>query len=335
MNSAWQTILIVLIVLFLVPAVPLLRQQVRLVRGRRRARKRAEAMKIEPLGSFGSVPQLSILPLSDYYSDNPDLRTEAGVAYLLRAGDQTILFDTGFNPDREHPSPLLANMRALGLDEGELDMIYISHRHLDHVGGREEARTGTFSLSAGPVELSSIPVHAPVPLTPSAHNPGPKVIAQPLPRVLGEGLASTGVIPRCLFLAGETDEQSLAVNVAGKGIVLIIGCGHQGVEQIITRARLLFQEPLYALVGGLHCPVTGGRIYRGPFNIQKLVASDRLPFGGLRPRDVEESIKAAREAGVREVALSAHDSCDWSIERFARAFGPGYHPLKVGQEILF
>ena len=41
------------------------------------------------------------------------------------------------------------------------------------------------------------------------------------PRVLRPGIASIGAIPRYLFLVGYTEEQSLAINVQGKGIVLI------------------------------------------------------------------------------------------------------------------
>lgn len=43
-------------------------------------------------------------------------------------------------------------------------------------------------------------------------------------------------------------EQSLAVNVEGKGIVLIIGYGHQTIEKIIERAQELFDEPIYCTV---------------------------------------------------------------------------------------
>ena len=119
------------------------------------------------------------------------------------------------------------------------------------------------------------------------------------PRVLKPGIASIGVIPRYLFLAGYTEEQSLAINVQGKGIVLIIGCGHQTIERIVERARMIFHEPTYAVIGGLHFPVKGGRIFAGPVNVQWLVGSDNPPWKGLGEDDVRKGIEALKQSTQR------------------------------------
>jgi 7,8-dihydropterin-6-yl-methyl-4-(beta-D-ribofuranosyl)aminobenzene 5'-phosphate synthase len=154
------------------------------------------------------------------------------------------------------------------------------------------------------------------------------------PVVLGEGIASIGVIPRFLFLMGLTLENALAVNVAGKGIVLIVGCGHQTIERIIERTQALFDEPIYAIIGGLHYPVNGGRIMLGPLNIQRIVGSDQPPWTGIQESDVESAIAAIRKVSPRVVALSAHDSSDWCIHRFKEAFGETYMTVSVGQKIV-
>ena len=124
------------------------------------------------------------------------------------------------------------------------------------------------------------------------------------------------------------------VNVAGKGIVLIIGCGHQTIERIIERARALFDIPIYAIIGGLHFPVRGGRIMLGPVNVQRLVGADRPPWRGLGESDVENAITAIKKAAPKIVALSPHDSSDWSLDRFRQAFGPAYQDIRVGKEIV-
>ncbi|MDO9263447.1 MAG: MBL fold metallo-hydrolase, partial [Desulfosalsimonadaceae bacterium] len=239
------------------------KKNVELKNGRRKAAADRAAMKIEPLASPGVVGKLSILPLIDYYADRPDLRTEPGVSYLVKADDTAILLDVGFNAKKEHPSPLLQNMAALGVSMSEIGMIFISHAHLDHLGGMRDQKEKTFSLSQGPVALSDIPVYAPVPIAPSHWNPGPKTRVITDPVVLKPGIASIGVIHRFLFLMGRTLENALAVNVEGKGIVLIIGCGHQTIERIIERILTLFDAPIYAIIGGLHFPVGGGRIMVG------------------------------------------------------------------------
>src|SRR5260221_7276878 len=49
------------------------------------------------------------------------------------------------------------------------------------------------------------------------------------------------------------DDQALIVNVRGKGLIVITGCGHAGVVNIARYARRLTGgQPLYALLGGYH-----------------------------------------------------------------------------------
>jgi 7,8-dihydropterin-6-yl-methyl-4-(beta-D-ribofuranosyl)aminobenzene 5'-phosphate synthase len=49
------------------------------------------------------------------------------------------------------------------------------------------------------------------------------------------------------------DDQALIVNVSGRGLVVITGCGHAGVVNIARYAqRLCRGQPLYALLGGFH-----------------------------------------------------------------------------------
>jgi 7,8-dihydropterin-6-yl-methyl-4-(beta-D-ribofuranosyl)aminobenzene 5'-phosphate synthase len=301
--------------------------------GRTKALEELAEMNVKKLSPFGSVDSLSVLPLIDFYADNPSLQTEPGVSYLVRADGTTILLDMGMNAKKAHPSPLLQNMAELGVSEKEIDMIFLSHLHLDHVGGMKNQKDKTFSLSNGPVDMGAVPVYAPAHVTASAFNPAPvtKVIREPV--VLKPGIASIGVIPRFLFLMGYTPENALAVNVKGKGIVLIIGCGHQTIERILDRARELFDEPIHAIIGGLHFPVQGGRIMIGPINIQRIVGSDKPPWRGLGKKDVADAIEAIRRASPELIALSPHDSCDWSLQQFREAFGDAYVELKVGREI--
>lgn len=293
-----------------------------------------QQLQFKKLSPFGSVERLSILPLVDFYPERKEFETEPGVSYLIRADKTTILLDLGYNEQKIHPSPLLKNMEKLGVKGKDIDAIFISHLHLDHLGGMNEQRKKIFSISQGPVELRKIPVYAPDNVSPSSWNPGPQTEIIKEPRVLNPGIASIGVHSRYLFIMGQTLEHSLAINVEGKGIVLIIGCGHQTIERIIERAQDLFDEPIYAIIGGLHFPINGGRIMKGPLNIQYIVASDNPPWKGLKEEDVKNSIKVVKRVNPMLVSLSPHDSSDWSIEQFKKAFGNKYVDLKVGKEIL-
>jgi 7,8-dihydropterin-6-yl-methyl-4-(beta-D-ribofuranosyl)aminobenzene 5'-phosphate synthase len=288
----------------------------------------AQAGSFKKLSPFGAMRKLSVLPLVDFYADREGLKTEAGVSYLVKAGETTILMDLGANLKKEHPSPLLHNMQALGVKASDIDILFISHLHFDHTGG-----FGPLRVSAGPVALRPIPVFAPGPTSLSPWNPEPRVEVVTEPKILKPGIACLGPIPRQLFLAGRTVENALAINLEGKGIVLIVGCGHQTAGRIVERARALFDEPIYAIIGGLHLPVHGGRAMLGPFNLQGL-ATDHPPWHGVNEAEVQEAIEAIQKVNPAVVALSAHDSSDWSIEHFRRAFQNRYRDLKVGREIV-
>ncbi len=329
-----MTALYILLILPVLIALILAKKIIELKKGKKLADAQVSGMEISKLPAPGTVKALSILPLIDYYTDNENLKTEPGVSYLVSADDTDILLDVGFNKKKEHPSPLLHNMKALGILPSDIDMIFISHPHLDHVGGMAEQKSKTFSLSQGPVSLPNLSVYSPVTLSASRWNPGPEAQVITEPKILKEGIVSIGVIPRYLFLMGHTLENSLAINVAGKGIVLIIGCGHQTIERIIERTLALFDEPIYGIIGGLHYPVNGGRIMIGPFNIQRIVGSDKPPWVSIRESDVKSAIAAIKKVSPKIVALSPHDSSDWCIDQFKQAFGDTYVDVNVGQKIV-
>jgi 7,8-dihydropterin-6-yl-methyl-4-(beta-D-ribofuranosyl)aminobenzene 5'-phosphate synthase len=298
--------------------------------GRRRADQVWATSRYLQLKDMGTVKRLSILPLIDWYTARDDLVGEAGVSYLVRADDTTILFDLGYNLHEEHPSPLLRNMAALKVDMTEVDALVISHAHVDHLGGMSHQMQRTFAPSGQPVDLKGIPAYVPEPLS----NPTARTIVVDGPRVIAPGVASTGIIPRQLFFFGWTPEQSLAVNVEGKGIVLIIGCGHPTLQRIVDRAEKLFDAPLYGIVGGLHYPVTASRLNKFGVPMQRLLGTGKWPWDPINRGDVKTAIAYLQRRRPQLVALSPHDSCDWSVDAFRKAFDGAYQDLLVGNQIV-
>ncbi len=295
------------------------------------------------LKDIGVVESLSILPLVDFYSvdDTPGVdgpghapgtpesrfSTESGVSYLVTVDDRKILFDVGYNARGEHPSPLLRNMAALGVSTADLDAVMISHVHLDHVGGPHAQAARTFTLSREHVDLGGIPAYVPAPMT----HPSAAVEVVTEGRKLGEGLASTGPLTRAIWLMGPVAEQSLLVNVKGKGMVMIVGCGHPSLSHLIGRATDLIDAPLYGVVGGLHFPVTGSRVGKGRQNV---IGSGKPPWRRITRRDAAQAVAVLDRHDPGLIALSAHDSCDWTLDLFAGRFGPRYRRVLVGDEIV-
>ena len=291
------------------------------------ASRRSEAVQPPTLSDLGTAKTLSILPLVEFYSADERLMGEPGVSYLVTVDGKRILFDVGRNVREEHPSPLLRNMEVLGLSPADIDAVFISHCHLDHVGGIGEMQRRTFSLSAQPVDLTGKKAYLPAAMT----HPSATVEVVTEPRKLAEGVASTGPLTRAIWLMGPVAEQSLLVDVEGKGVVMIVGCGHPLLSRLVARARAVTGRPLYGVVGGLHFPVTASRVGKGGQNI---LGNGKLPWQRIRRRRGARCGRLLAELDVSLVALSGHDSCDWSIGAFGTALGDRCHTVRVGEEIV-
>jgi metal-dependent hydrolase (beta-lactamase superfamily II) len=283
---------------------------------------------VDPLPDFGETQSLHITPLVNWHAARPGLKTEAGVSYLIQTDQHQLLFDVGFNRGNEAPSPLEHNMATLGLELATIDTLFLSHHHLDHSGGQGWVDRNTLSPGQQQPVLGDTRIFAPAAL----QYPGSQVQHVSGPMAVGEGLASIGPIRRQLFM-GEIQEQALAINVAGKGIVLIVGCGHQTLPKILKRFDQLFDAPLYGIIGDLHYPVPEGRLKAAGINLQRVLASGTGPWAPITADDVQSDLQllSARNPGV--VGLGGHDTSDEVIEQFAQHFGSRYQRVLVGQAI--
>jgi len=119
-------------------------------------------------------------------------------------------------------------MRNLGIEPRMIEEIVISHAHYDHTGG-----------ISGFLEINPVPLYIP-PSCPKAWA-AKEVTTVRGPLKIHENIFLTGELRRI--------EQSLIVKTP-KGPVVIVGCAHPGVENILQVASQ-FGEP-FALIGGLH-----------------------------------------------------------------------------------
>ena len=269
--------------------------ELRTRRGVRKAEEQFAAYAPPRIGDFNTTKTLSILPLVDWHVSSPELRGEMGVSYLIETDEHRILFDVGQNAREESPSPLEQNMEALGIALDSIDTIFISHNHFDHVGGKQRQAGDTFSIGLDQVPLPNVRAFVPIPMT----YPGLSPVFSAEPTLIGNGVASTGTIPRQLVL-GWIDEQALVVHVAERGAVLIVGCGHQTISKLLQRYDQVFNEPLYGIVGGLHFPVPDGRLTILGLNAQRLLASGDGMFAQMTIDDVKADMAEleARKLGL-------------------------------------
>jgi 7,8-dihydropterin-6-yl-methyl-4-(beta-D-ribofuranosyl)aminobenzene 5'-phosphate synthase len=214
----------------------------------------------------------------------PDaLVAEHGFSALVtvtRGGrEHRFLFDTGASPDG-----VTENMRRLGVDPGSIEAIVCSHGHFDHTAGID-GLVRTLGRTSLPVLIHphfwrrrrlQLPGRDPLELPTTSRaaltGAGFEIIEEQQPSFLFDrSVLVTGEVPRVTgyepgfppqqaWLDGAwqpdplvLDDQALIFQVAGKGLVVITGCGHAGVVNIARYARRLTgDQPLYALVGGFH-----------------------------------------------------------------------------------
>lgn len=300
----------------------------------RKAKEEAETKwqksTFEKIEGLGTTKSLEILPLIDWHTSREDLKTELGVSYLVQTDESTILFDLGLNSKQDHPSPLLHNMKQLEITIDDFDTIVISHNHGDHVGGGKWPRKKTFSLTNVQMELGDKKVYTPVPMT----YPGLNPIHSENPTVIAQGVATIGTISNSIFGRGLTAEQALAVNIEGKGIVLIVGCGHQTLPRILRRTESLFNESICGVVGGLHLAVEGGPFEVMGMFLHKYLGTGKLPWQPITVNEVRENIELLSKRSPKIVGLSPHDSSKASIQAFRDGFQTAYKDVKVGETII-
>lgn len=165
---------------------------------------------------------MKITIVYDNIAFRKELQADWGFSAVIEVENSPkILFDTGANG-----KILLSNMEKLGVDPTSIDEVFISHSHFDHIGGLSEF------LEANP-KINKIYVPSPLGLK-------NEVILKE-PQKIHENIFSTGEL--------DGIEQSMGI-LTEKGIVLIVGCSHPYMGNILGAARKFGK--IYAILGGLH-----------------------------------------------------------------------------------
>jgi 7,8-dihydropterin-6-yl-methyl-4-(beta-D-ribofuranosyl)aminobenzene 5'-phosphate synthase len=252
---------------------------------------------------------------------------DAGVSYLFRSDCGSLLYDVGFGPSRP---ALEHNSRRLGIGPEDIKTLVISHLHLDHMGGMKAQRKREVRLSRNLSPDSQNRDRTPCYLPDAASAPGFQERVVEEPQQLGCGFASTGLLARSLFFLGFTEEQALIARIMGKGLLVFTGCGHQGIPLLLRYVKALCKEPIYALGGGMHFPVTEGRGNRMGVQLQQIAGTGKPPWKRITMEDLDETIAAINNAGVKKVFLSGHDSCDFALARLREQLEAETVVLKAG-----
>jgi len=253
---------------------------------------------------------------------------DAGVSYLFKSELGSMLYDVGFGPTRP---ALTHNAAKLGFSLDQVDALTISHLHCDHMGGIPAQRSRQVTV---PDELMSEKLKACF-LPDKAEAEGFKTQLVERPQLLTAGIASSGPLARSLFIMGFTEEQALVARVKGKGLVVFTGCGHPTIEVVLKMVERLSNEPLYAVGGGLHFPITDGRGNRAGIKFQTIIGTGKPPWQRITDEDLSRTITAINAAGPKKVYLSGHDTCDHALDRMEKELKAETKVLKAGATYRF
>jgi 7,8-dihydropterin-6-yl-methyl-4-(beta-D-ribofuranosyl)aminobenzene 5'-phosphate synthase len=173
------------------------------------------------------------------------LKTAWGFSCLIEFGRKNILFDTGGDG-----RTLLENMNILNKDPKTIDMIVLSHIHGDHTGGLWSI------LREKPTLKVYIPGSFPQEFEQRVKKHGAEVVRVDDPLEIDRGIYSTGEMNHGI------KEQSLIVHTS-KGMILITGCAHPGIIEIIKKAKTIAREDIYMVIGGWHLSSAGEKEIKG------------------------------------------------------------------------
>ena len=238
-----------------------------------------------------SLPGVKNLTITVTYDNNPykkELETKWGFAAFVTGSDKTILFDTGGG------RLLLENMEKLAIDPNGVDVVVLSHIHRDHTGGLASFLEKNHNVTV------YLPRSFPKKFKDNVRDHGAGTIEVEESMQICENVYSTGQLGKLI------KEQSLIIRTE-KGLVIVIGCAHPGIVNIVNTAKDLIRDDILLVMGGFHLEwATKGRI--------------------------EKIISAFKQLGVRYVGL-CHGSGHKARSLFEKHFGSNYINIGVGKVI--
>ena len=218
------------------------------------------------------------------------LKCGHGFSCLVEHSGKKILFDTGDDTDK-----LSYNMECLKIDPGTLDALVISHNHWDHTGGIKAVTEKNKNITLYCAQSAL------------------KDLRQNLEGVTVAGIGKITEIAPGVFAGPEMKglvpaEIPLTVDM-DKGLVIITGCAHPGIVNIIRKAKEVVQDEILLVLGGFH-----------------LMDEKR--------NTIENIVSEFKHLGVRYVGPS-HCSGDLARKLFQETYQDHCLSVGVGRAIMF
>jgi 7,8-dihydropterin-6-yl-methyl-4-(beta-D-ribofuranosyl)aminobenzene 5'-phosphate synthase len=246
-----------------------------------------------PSEMITTVGQINIKILYDNTAFMPGTTADWGFSCFIQSARDTLLYDTGTNG-----TILLGNAYILGANLSSVKKMFLSHDHFDHTGG----------ITSALAEAPAVPVYVGALFSPSViqaitNAGGQPVLVTGADEISG-GYYSTGELPSSIG----TYEHSLVMDT-DSGLVVVVGCSHPGILEMLRRVKAGLGREIFAVFGGFH-------------------------LLDLTQTQVEAIIQELRNLGVRKCGAT-HCTGANAIQWISQAYGSDFLPMGVGQNLQF
>jgi 7,8-dihydropterin-6-yl-methyl-4-(beta-D-ribofuranosyl)aminobenzene 5'-phosphate synthase len=239
---------------------------------------------------MGRKTQARLTIVYDNNTSNKSLRPDWGFSCLIRGLEKTILFDTGTDGEI-----LASNMEKLGIRPDLIECVFLSHFHRDHTGGLNTLLTSNPGIEVW------MPEFFPDEFKEQIRSAGASTVEVAAHRKICERAFTTGIIN------GWIKEQSLVLDTAD-GLVVVTGCAHPRLTNILSKVKTLFDVNIYMALGGFH-------------------------LAGFQKNEIEEVIKELENLGVQKIG-PCHCTGEAARQMFSDTYGEDFVELAVGREVV-
>lgn len=222
------------------------------------------------------------------YDNN--LEADWGFSAFIKGLEKDILFDAG-----RDGSALLSNMTKLKIDPKDIEILFLSHLHGDHVGGLGSVLGKNSNI------LVYLPQSFPAELKDNAGKSSRGVISVDKPIEICKGVWTTGEMGSGVI------EQSMVIE-SSEGLTIITGCAHPGIVDIVRFAKEYFKKDIHVVLGGFHLLT-------------------------LNDGQIQEVISQLKQLGVKKVGPS-HCTGTKAMELFREAWGKDFLELGCGADVI-
>jgi len=231
--------------------------------------------------------QLTVVYDNNFHDQR--LETDWGFSCFIQGLEKSILFDTGADG-----RILLSNMKKLEISPEEIDVVVLSHAHKDHTGGLDAL------LDKNPKIEVWLPHFFQPDFKDNIRKKGTRIVEVFGYQNICVGAYTTGVIE------GWIKEQALILH-SNQGPVVMTGCAHPGIVNILSLAEKLTDKRVYMALGGFH-------------------------LAGFERREIQGIIEEFRALGIGKVG-PCHCSGDTARRLFADEYGKDFVGIGAGRKI--